>query len=284
MDRKRTPKWLLQRADNNRKNTQRTINACKQDGSGYTDPIADNGNTASTKPNAHNSHRGAREFKSYSSTTNTKRGLVNKLKNKRNTKKSKVSHDIGKNMSKKVAYTVVGIITATIALVGAIMVAMNLSNISFFYVSGHSMEPTLRNGQVAVLKYKKEIEPDQTVVFKEPLKWKEYGSNGTTHSDNYFIKRVVAVPGDEVFINKEGLFVNGEKSYGFREHNYKCKPAKEEGMHHILKQNQIFVVGDNANHSLDSLRVACLGEEDENVVFFSANEIIQHGNVVKTLR
>lgn len=107
-------------------------------------------------------------------------------------------------------------------------------------VSGHSMDPTLSDGQtVFFIRVQISYERDDVVFAKMPS-----GSN--------YVKRVVAVPGDIVDIRDGVLYVNG---------------VEEERLHHIgntfpqegivtypytVPENCWFLVGDNREGSIDS--------------------------------
>ncbi len=112
-------------------------------------------------------------------------------------------------------------------------------------VDGSSMFPTLENGErllVDKLSYKTgEPKRFDIVVFEE-----EKSSTG------YFIKRVIGLPGETVFIDKESnIYINGEivpDIYGFDD-------IKNRGVASgtvTLGENEYFVMGDNRNNSEDS--------------------------------
>ena len=113
-------------------------------------------------------------------------------------------------------------------------------------IVGVSMSPTLRDSQICLLNrwilYAHAPHPADIVVIRDP-------------SDHSFaVKRIVAVGGDSVFLSNGELLVNGrklEESYlpdgtrtfplpPFKQQTFKCAP------------NQVFVLGDNRNNSMDS--------------------------------
>lgn len=133
---------------------------------------------------------------------------------------------------------------------------------SIFYVSGSSMEPTLKEGDAIILKYQKEVENDNITVVRKPNLWGDStAKNDSSKSPMYrelLIKRIVALPGQELTIDKEGVHVDGELVRSFAENNYRCERLEETPRYtHTLTNNQIFVMGDNMNHSFDSLAAYC---------------------------
>lgn len=112
-------------------------------------------------------------------------------------------------------------------------------------VDGSSMFPTLENGErllVDKISYKTgSPKRFDLIVFEE-----EKSSTG------YFIKRIIGLPGETVFIDKDSnIYINGEiipDIYGFDD-------IKNRGLASgtiTLADNEYFVLGDNRNNSEDS--------------------------------
>ncbi|MCM1113115.1 MAG: signal peptidase I [Muribaculum sp.] len=110
-------------------------------------------------------------------------------------------------------------------------------------VVGVSMEPTLYNGQGILADrfcYVLSSPKRGDVVIFLP--------NGNENS-HYYVKRVVAVPGDEVLIENGVLYVNGEKSEWTDE---KILDAGIAENRLVMAKGEFFCVGDNINNSEDS--------------------------------
>ena len=132
--------------------------------------------------------------------------------------------------------------------------------INFFFgmttnVVGAAMESTLYNGQqifVNRLSYVFSSPKRGDVVVFLP------NGNENTH---YYVKRVLAVPGDTVLITGGVLYVNGEASEWVTE---KILDAGIVANELTLQSGEYFCMGDNVNNSEDS-RSANIGpvkEED----------------------
>lgn len=111
-------------------------------------------------------------------------------------------------------------------------------------VIGVSMEPTLYNGQKVLINrftYKLTAPKVGDVIVFLP------NGNQNTH---YYVKRVVAVPGDTVQIIDGQLYVNGEAEED--ESFDKMEDAGIAENQIVLANDEFFVLGDNRNISEDS--------------------------------
>jgi signal peptidase I len=124
-----------------------------------------------------------------------------------------------------------------------VFVIVNLAS-ARFVVEGDSMQPNFHSGQfILVSRANYMVTPPQRgdiVVFHYPL-----------GPESDYIKRVVGLPGQTVEIRDTRVFVNGvqlDEPYI----NEPCTTGSCPNRTWTLGPNQIFVMGDNRNHSQDS--------------------------------
>jgi len=128
-------------------------------------------------------------------------------------------------------------------LIGIIFVLVNLA-CGRFVVDGISIAPNLATGQfILVSRVHYLLAPPQRgdiIVFRYP--------NNPT--DDY-IKRVIGLPGETVELRDQQVFIGGEpldEAYI----NEPCHPARCPDETWTVGLGQVFVMGDNRNHSIDS--------------------------------
>jgi signal peptidase I len=116
-----------------------------------------------------------------------------------------------------------------------------------FIVSGASMDPTFATGQYLIIdevSYRvNDPARGDVVIFKYPKNPKQY-----------FIKRVIGLPGETVLVNGEGkVFIKetGAETLTSIKEPY-VKFTKSDAVELTLKENEYFVMGDNRAGSYDS--------------------------------
>ena len=116
-------------------------------------------------------------------------------------------------------------------------------------VNGESMEPTLHNMDILFLLRNREVERYDIIAFIPE------------GESEIYIKRVVAMPGETVYISEDGyLYVNGEKiedEYTFDPMEYQFNGCRAI----MLGPDEYYTLGDNRNYSTDS-RVVGPAKED----------------------
>ena len=119
-------------------------------------------------------------------------------------------------------------------------------------VSGSSMEPTLSDGDNLIVdKISYRIhDPQRFDIIIFPYQYQE---------NTYYIKRIIGLPGETVYINDAGeIYINGK----LLEENYGLDTIQNPGLASepiTLGKDEYFVMGDNRNNSTDS-RFASVGE------------------------
>lgn len=136
------------------------------------------------------------------------------------------------------------IFTLTVALLLRIFV-LNMT-----YVIGRSMYPTLMEGErVAVFK--------AAYTFTDPKRFDVVVCK-FPGEDEYYVKRVIGLPGEEVELRgKEGILIDGKPLEG----DIYGEGANPRTGTHRVGANEYFLMGDNRAHSQDS---AILGSLEKN--------------------
>lgn len=137
-------------------------------------------------------------------------------------------------------------------VIAAALAALVLSFVRPTIVKQSSMEDTLQENDYIVMSLRayKHEEPQRgdIVIFQSSL---VNEANGTK---KLLIKRVIGLPGDEIIIRNEQLFINGK---AFKEDYIKdgvtpVRDVPREGEPFIVPEGQYFVMGDNRIVSVDS--------------------------------
>ena len=129
-------------------------------------------------------------------------------------------------------------------------------------VSGTSMEPTLKEGQVVIVNkleyYIKSPKRNDVIVYKQSNKEHSY----------FEIKRVIGLPGETVKIKNGIVYINDEAmKEKVKTETISNSGLAEEGVK--LDDNEYFVLGDNRNDSEDS-RFAGIGNVLKNEILGKA--------------
>lgn len=119
-----------------------------------------------------------------------------------------------------------------------------------FFVSGASMEPNFENGEYLIvdeISYRfNQPQRGDVIIFRYPQDPKQY-----------FIKRIIGLPGEIIKINSEGIYIASQNNFGFLldESSYlRPKPYYYGEATYTLGEGGYFVMGDNRDASSDSRR------------------------------
>ena len=117
-------------------------------------------------------------------------------------------------------------------------------------VDGNSMSPTLKNGEILLLKkFDKSIERFDIVVIK--------------HNNDRLIKRVIGLPGEYIEYKENKLFVNGK----FVKENFRHETTDNFelveliGEYMKIPKDKYLVLGDNRINSLDSRYIGLIDKK-----------------------
>lgn len=127
-------------------------------------------------------------------------------------------------------------------LIGAVLLAVFIMVFvaQAFTVDGPSMEPTFYTGE-------RILADKLTFRFRDPRRGDVIVFDPPVESD-YYIKRIVGIPGDEVMIRNGKLYVNGLVASD----DYTTGPMAGDYGPAIVPENSYFVLGDNRINSKDS--------------------------------
>ncbi len=122
-------------------------------------------------------------------------------------------------------------------LAAAYFVSANLYQLML--VHGSSMEPAYRDKEIVLIdKHDREYQKGEaTAVYCEKL-------------SSVIVKRIAAVPGDEVIIRDGRLYINGKISESFKDSCFEYSGILSDTL--LLDSDEFIVIGDNVSESHDS--------------------------------
>ncbi|MBI4021815.1 MAG: signal peptidase I [Candidatus Andersenbacteria bacterium] len=141
----------------------------------------------------------------------------------------------------------------------AIIVPIRYFLVQPFFVRGASMEPNFLDGEYLVvdeLSYRlREPRRGEVIVFQFP-----------NNPSQFFIKRIVGLPGEHVIIEDNQILIKSERypsGVVLDEAQYLPTDNPTRGSVSVtLGENEYFVLGDNRSASSDSRAWGALGDDD----------------------
>lgn len=145
-----------------------------------------------------------------------------------------------------------------------IFIVFVVNSHSLFIVNGDSMNPTLNDRDIVVIKQSEEVNRGELIFFKTFF-GKNNEANGKTA-----VKRIAGISGDTVKVGEDFIQI-GDNKYETKE----C--SAPIGYQRKIGRNQVFVVGDNRDASLDSITMLCNNQFDK--IFVNDRQIIDYGKI-----
>lgn len=144
-----------------------------------------------------------------------------------------------------------GIILAIFSGIGiACVILFSFSALGFkmIQVSGNSMYPTYKSGQVQIFHKVKSPQRNDIIVFSPTNIWRRASIDKNSH--DFYIKRIVAKSGDHLVITaNHKIIVNGKTFRNMHSIYGNTVPT----LNTTIPKNKYFVMGDNYTRSNDSL-------------------------------
>ena len=110
-------------------------------------------------------------------------------------------------------------------------------------VSGSSMDPTLKNGEILILnKLAKKYNRDDIVVIDVKVNGKK----------ERIVKRIIGLPGETVKYDNNILYINGQRTHDDFRMKTRDYDLSKYTDYDKIPEGYYFVLGDNRTNSLDS--------------------------------
>lgn len=136
----------------------------------------------------------------------------------------------------------------TIVVALSIFVVIYLFIVQPHEVKGNSMEPNFHNNEYILtdkISYRfRQPQRGEVIIFKAPR-----------NQEVDYIKRVIALPGDRIKVEKGFVYVNGEKlGEPYLKDTTSLFPGSfmQEGVEILVGEDEVMAFGDNRPHSSDS--------------------------------
>lgn len=177
----------------------------------------------------------ALKAKAKNMTHSMKKGFKNQVKSIQESKMEDA--DLDKVNKLKDLVTLASTVMLTITIAGFV-----LGFIHFGTVNGNSMNDTLYNGDNTLSIKANDIKRNDIVIIDT--------SSNPKFQCEYIVKRVIGVPGDTIEIKNNKIYINGTVY-----DDIYAKGITENMSKKVLSDNEVFALGDNREHSKDSIDV-----------------------------
>ncbi len=149
-------------------------------------------------------------------------------------------------------------ITKIVIISLAIIIPVRYFLIQPFYVKGASMEPTFLDHEYLII-------DEISYRFKDPQRGDVIVFRYPNDKRQYFIKRVIGLPGERIEIKGNKVYIYNEQwseGEAINESAYLDSNVKTPGNQSFdLSDNEYFILGDNRVSSLDSRRFGPVKED-----------------------
>src|SRR5699024_2916338 len=152
-----------------------------------------------------------------------------------------------KNLANRVAFILIIIIGSCMLALLAVMAIFDVSfdrEDNVYVITSEFIEPNLNDGEKISINENCSNKNNQSVEFELHDDWQK--------NQTLMIKRIRATPGDKIIYKNNTFFVNNNKIY-----TTPLNQCNIDDYSYTLKDNELFVVGDNTDHSSDSIRMTC---------------------------
>ena len=159
--------------------------------------------------------------------------------NEQNSKELDTGHDITSLQKAKDFFVeLVKIVLVSLAII----IPIRQFLIQPFYVKGASMEPNFEDHEYLII-------DEITYRFRLPMRGEIVVFKAPTEAQQFFIKRIIGLPGETVAVKDGKVLINGDI---LDEELYLGNLTTQGDRTEKLKENHYFVMGDNRNASYDS--------------------------------
>jgi signal peptidase I len=137
--------------------------------------------------------------------------------------------------------------TIVLSLVIFLLIRLVIQN---YRIESHSMQPNFYEGEFILV---------NKLAFKlgEPTRGEVIVFHNPSNIEEDYIKRVIGLPGDEVVIRDQTVYINGQELA----EPYATNPFRDNYGPLVVPVNHLFVMGDNRGNSSDSRRIGPIPEE-----------------------